>query len=136
MPAQTTGMFTEPSVALIVPLDEIALLQTGKFISCSVRTSRQQIAEIAVGTVARHARDDHVARADLLGRDVQHPVVARLQQHGDRRTRDARAGIDGPHIRFEQAHLAHGLVHRGRAIVRQRIGHGRIRAGDVAIDNA
>ncbi|MNE88833.1 hypothetical protein D3C80_1861780 [compost metagenome] len=40
MPAQTTGMLTEPKVALIVPLDEIARLQTGKFISCSVFTSR------------------------------------------------------------------------------------------------
>ncbi|MOA40911.1 hypothetical protein D3C78_1628290 [compost metagenome] len=33
-------MLTEPKVALIVPLDEIARLQTGKFISCSVFTSR------------------------------------------------------------------------------------------------
>ena len=40
MPAHTTGMLTLPSVALIVPLDEIALLQTGKLISFSVFTSR------------------------------------------------------------------------------------------------
>src|SRR5690606_21455798 len=40
MPAQTTGMFTEPSVALIVPLALIALLHTGNCISCSVFTSR------------------------------------------------------------------------------------------------
>ena len=40
MPAQTTGMFTEPSVALIVPLLLMALLQTGKFISLRVLTSR------------------------------------------------------------------------------------------------
>ena len=33
-------MFTEPSVALIVPLAEIALLQTGNRISVSVLTSR------------------------------------------------------------------------------------------------
>ncbi|MNY80301.1 hypothetical protein D3C86_2212840 [compost metagenome] len=34
------GMFTEPSVALMVPLEEIALDHTGKFISLSVFTSR------------------------------------------------------------------------------------------------
>ena len=39
-PAQTTGMFTDPSVALTVPLEEIALLHTGKFICASTRTSR------------------------------------------------------------------------------------------------
>ena len=38
-PAQTTGMLTEPSVALIVPLELIALLHTGKLIS--VRSSRR-----------------------------------------------------------------------------------------------
>ena len=39
-PAQTTGMFTEPTVALIVPLAEMHLLHTGKPISVSVFTSR------------------------------------------------------------------------------------------------
>ena len=39
-PAHTTGTFTEPSVALTVPFDEIARLHTGKFISASTRTSR------------------------------------------------------------------------------------------------
>ena len=40
MPAQTTGMLTEPIVALIVPLLLIALDHTGKFISVRVLTSR------------------------------------------------------------------------------------------------
>jgi hypothetical protein len=40
MPAHTTGMLTEPSVALIVPLLLMALLHTGKPISVSVFTSR------------------------------------------------------------------------------------------------
>ncbi|MCY1381659.1 hypothetical protein D9M69_695930 [compost metagenome] len=40
MPAHTMGMFTEPSVALIVPLLEMALLHTGKPIFCSSFTSR------------------------------------------------------------------------------------------------
>jgi len=40
IPAQTTGMLTEPSVALTVPRLLIALLQTGKPIPVSVFTSR------------------------------------------------------------------------------------------------
>ena len=40
MPAQTTGMLTEPSVAFTQPLLLMALLQTAKPICCSVRTSR------------------------------------------------------------------------------------------------
>jgi hypothetical protein len=40
MPAQTMGMFTEPSVALIVPLLLMALLHTGKPMLCSSFTSR------------------------------------------------------------------------------------------------
>ena len=40
IPAQTTGTFTDPSVALIVPLALTKRLHTGKPISCSVPTSR------------------------------------------------------------------------------------------------
>jgi hypothetical protein len=40
MPAHTTGMLTEPNVALMQPLALMALLHTGKFISCKVFTSR------------------------------------------------------------------------------------------------
>ena len=105
-PAHTTGMFTEPSVALTVPLTEIALLHTGKFISVSTRTSRtprvdderpraarlearrEQVAEVAVGAFRRDRGDDDIAGPDLLGRDVQHPVVAGMQQHGDGRAAD------------------------------------------------
>ena len=104
-PAQTTGMLTEPSVALIVPLALIARLQTGKPISVSVlhvahaavddqaaraarlERGRQQVAEEAVGAVGGERGDDDVAGLDLLGGDMHHPVVARLQQHGDRRAR-------------------------------------------------
>jgi hypothetical protein len=39
-PAQTTGMFTEPRVALTVPLELMARLHTGNPISVSVFTSR------------------------------------------------------------------------------------------------
>jgi hypothetical protein len=41
MPAQTTGMFTEPSVDFTVPLELTARLHTGKPISVRVFTSRQ-----------------------------------------------------------------------------------------------
>jgi hypothetical protein len=69
MPAQTMGTFTEPSVALIVPLLLMALLHTGKPMLCSSFTSRtpasmtsaaraaghegrgQQVAEVTVGAV-------------------------------------------------------------------------------------
>ena len=80
-PAQTTGMLTEPSVALTVPLALIARLHTGKAISVSAFTSRQpasmisarraarlerrgeQLAEKPVGALGRDRRDHDVARA-------------------------------------------------------------------------
>ena len=93
----------------------------------------QQIAEVAVGALAGHRRDDDVAGPDLLGRDMQHPVVARLQQHRHRRARYLCTLEDRPHIGFEQADAAHGLMHRGGAEMRQRVGRDAIGALDVAI---
>jgi hypothetical protein len=137
MPAQTTGMLTEPSVALIVPLLLMALLQTGKPISVQrlhvahagvddqrARAARheaggQQVAEVAVGALGGDRRRRRCRRADLLGHHMHHPVVARVQQHGDGRARDLRAGVDGPHVGLQQADAAHGLVHRGAAEMRQ-----------------
>ena len=130
-PAQTIGMFTEPSVAFTVPLALTHLLQTGKPISVSVRTSRtpasmtsarapramktrrEQIAEIAVRAFGGDRRDDDVAGLDLLGDDMHHPIVAGMQQHGDGRAGDLRAGIDRPHIGLHQADAAHRLMHGG-----------------------
>jgi len=45
----------------------------------------EQIAEVSVRAFGGDPRDHEVTRLDLLGRHVQHPVVARLQQDGDRR---------------------------------------------------
>ena len=64
--------------------------------------------------VGRDGGDDDVARLDLLGRDVQHPVVARLQQHGHGRAARLRAGVDRTHVRLHQADAAHRLVHGRR----------------------
>ena len=96
----------------------------------------QQVAEVAIGALAGHRRHDDVAGPDLLGRDMQHPVVARLQQHGDRRSRNLRTRVDRPHVGLEQADTPHGLVHRGGAVMRQRIGGGAVGALDVAVDNS
>src|ERR1700687_2532650 len=64
-PAHTTGMFTGPSGAL-----------TGPWVRARLEAARQQVAEIPVGAVGSHRSNDDVAGPDLLGHDVQHPVVA------------------------------------------------------------
>ena len=60
-PAQTTGMLTEPSVALTVPLALIAWLQTGKPISVSALTSRTPP---SMTSAARAARLEATSPAD------------------------------------------------------------------------
>jgi hypothetical protein len=115
----------------------MALLHTGKPISVQrlhvahagvddqrARAARheaggQQVAEVAVGALGGDGGDDDVAGADLLGHHMHHPVVARVQQHGDGGARDLRAGVDRPHVGLQQADAAHGLVHRGAAEGRQ-----------------
>ena len=80
-PAQTTGMFTEPSVAFTVPLALIALrehreLHLGQVLhvahaaiddqalgAAGPEAGRQQIAEEAVGVLGGAGRDHDVARA-------------------------------------------------------------------------
>ena len=146
-------MFTEPIVALIVPLALIALLQTGKPISVSVFTSRtpasimsarapramkrggEQIAEIAVRAFGGDRRDHDVAGLYLLGCDMHHPVVAGMQKHRDGRAGHLRAGIDRPHIRLHQPDPAHRLMHGRGAIGGQRVGRGAVGALDVAVDD-
>ncbi|MNV95848.1 hypothetical protein D3C71_1907880 [compost metagenome] len=53
---------------------------------------------------------------------MHHPVVAGLQQHRDGRARHLLARIDGAHIGLEQAHAAHGFMHRRRAQGREAVG--------------
>ena len=48
-----------------------------------LQRGRQQFAEHAVGVVGGAADHQHVALLALLDGDVDHPVVARLRQHGD-----------------------------------------------------
>ncbi len=129
-PAHTTGMFTAPSVAFTVPLAEIAFDHTGKPISVSGFTSRQPasmtrpITPRATSAVAsnspnmpsvlsaRAADHQHVAFLTLLDRDMDHPVVAGLRQHGDRGPADRGAGPDRPHVGLHQA--ASGRAPRAR----------------------
>ena len=132
-PAQTTGTLTEPSVAFTVPRADTALLQTGNCISrqrphvahagidhqraraAGLEARGEQVAEVAVAARRRDAGHDDVARRDLFGRDVQHPVVARLQQHGHRGTRRVGSGVHGAHVGLHQARASQGLVDGGGA---------------------
>ena len=104
--------------------------------AAGLETGGQQIAEETVGAVGRDCRHHHVTFPDLLGRHVHHPVVARVQQHGDCRARHMRAGVDGPHIGFQQADPAHGLVHGGRAETGELVDRAAIGALDISLDDA
>lgn len=98
--------------------------------------SGKQVAEEAVGAVAGAGRDHHVAGLDLLGRHVQHPVVARLQQHRDGRAAEARIGMDRTDARLHQPEPAERLVHGRDAEARELVGRGGIRARHLAMDHA
>ena len=56
----------------------------------------------------------------LLDRDVNHPVVAGLRQHGHRAARDLRAGPDRPHVGLHEPDPAHRLVDGRRRRAAQR----------------
>src|SRR5215470_12592977 len=123
-PARTTGTFTEPSAAFTVPLAEIARDHTGKPISragiddealdaARHQRCRQEIAEHAVSVVGRTADHQKVAGLALLDRDMDHPIVAGMRQHGHRRARGLAAGPHRTQIRLHQAAAAMGLVHGG-----------------------
>ena len=100
----------QASVALMVPLALMARLHTGSPSRSGVfrrgtagvddepgaarpgtrwPAGRQEEAVVLGMT----GRDDDVARPDLLCHHVQHPVVARVQQHRHRRAGDLRAGM-------------------------------------------
>src|SRR3984957_11887586 len=76
----------------------------------------QEIAEIAVGALGRDRRNDDVARLDLLGDNVHHPIVAGVQENRDRRAGDERARKDRPHIGLHQPDAPHRLMHGRDAI--------------------
>jgi hypothetical protein len=147
-------MLIDPSVAFTVPFALIAREKTGKLhlgqvtdvadagidhqplCAAGAERRREQVAEHPVLVVGRAADDDDVARLDLLGRDVQHPVVARLRQHGDRGAAAARAGIDRPHVVLQQADAAHRFMDAGDAEGRQLLDRRLVGALDVALDDA
>ena len=61
---------------------------------------REQFSEHSVGIVRRAADNQDIAFLALLDRDVDHPVVTWLCQHGDRRARNLCPGPDRPHTGF------------------------------------
>src|SRR5580704_3157499 len=80
---------------------------------------REQLAERAVA-VRRCRRDHHdVARPGVLDRGVDHQVVTRPAQHGQRGARDARALLVRPDGRAEVAGAADRLVDGGDAVFGQ-----------------
>ena len=80
-----------------------------------MQRGRQQFAEHAVGVVGGAADHQDVALLALLDRDMDHPVVARLRQNGDRGSGNLRAGPDRPHIGLHQARASERLVRGGDA---------------------
>ena len=153
MPAQTTGTLTEPSVAFTVPLAEIAFDHTGKPISRSDLASRtpasmtSALTPRAISEVAsRSPNMPSVLSAEqpttrmspglaLLDRDMDHPVVAGMRQHGHRGARRLAALPDRAQIGLHQADAAIGLVHGGDAERAEPLHQIRIGALDVANDD-
>jgi hypothetical protein len=113
----------------------MARLNTGKAIS-GLERGGQQVAEEAVAVLGGAGRHHHIAWLDLLGRHMHHPVVARLQQHGDGGAAQARLRIDRPDAGLHQTQTAHGLVHRRNAEARQRLHRGLVRAQHLAVHHA
>src|SRR5690606_30157654 len=85
---------------------------------------RQQVAEEAVGAVGGHGGDDDVARLNLFGDDVHHPVVTGVQQHGNGSAAGVGAGVDGAHVGLHQADAAHRFVDGGDAKLGETLDRG------------
>ena len=105
--------------------DDAARLQRG----------REQIAEHAVGIVGGAADHQDVARPALLDRDMDHPVVAGMRQHGDGGARRFAARPYRAQIGFHQADAAIGLVHGGGAERAEPLDQRGIGSLDVADNN-
>ena len=95
----------------------------------------QQVAEHAVAVVGGHRHHQHIAGLALFDRHMQHPVVARLGQHGDGTAGNGRPCPDRPHIGLHQADTAHAFMHARHAVTGQSFGKGGIDAVMVADNN-
>src|SRR5262249_32909767 len=109
-PAQTTGMLAERRLDRAARVDRAAehrkahrgeianvahaAIDHHALAAVRAKRSREQLAEVASVAIRGTPSNDDVAVLQLLGGDVQHPVVAGLQQHGDGRTAELRAGVD------------------------------------------
>ena len=78
------------------------------------------------------ADHQHVSGAALLDRYVDHPVVARLGQHGDGGAGDRRAGPDRPHVWLHQPDTSGGLVDGRNAERAEIVDQGIIDPGNLA----
>ena len=120
-PPHTTPTFTDPSVALTVPCELTARLQTGNFISVSERMSRHPasmtspLTPCARSEVASNSPKYPSVQGDVgattmmspamanLDGNVNHQIIARRQRHRDRGPGDGSTRIDWAHISGEQA---------------------------------
>jgi hypothetical protein len=88
-----------------------------------------------VGIVGGAAEHHDITLPALLDRDMDHPIVARLRENGDRGAGNLRTRPDWAQIRLHQAGAAERLVHGDDA----ECGHGAngvaIGALDVADDD-
>ena len=78
-----------------------------------LKAGGQQVAKKSVVVVCGASCHGHVAGLQLLGSDMHHPVVARLQKDRYRRAAHVGAFVDGAHVGFHQTHAAHGLMNGG-----------------------
>ena len=116
---------------------ELALAANDSRLGAAGHEARgQEVAEIAVGALRSDRRDDNVAGLDLLGCDMHHPIVPRVQENGHRRSGDERARIDRTHVRLHQPDAAHRLMHGRDAVASERLDGGAFRALDLAPDDA
>jgi hypothetical protein len=125
-------------------LADIAFDHTGNLISeienesdHATRAQRgcQQFAKHPVRIICCAADDQHITFLTLFYGDVDHPVVARLCKHGNRGTRDLRAGPDWAHIRFHQPRTTKRFVRCGDSNRGQRANSVAVGALDVTNDD-
>ena len=96
---------------------------------------REQLTEISIFR-RRFGRDDqHVTRLALFDGDMDHPVVVGRQADGDRRPADPGTGVDGRHVRRDQAGAALRLVNRGHPVLPEGIADLRVGARRIADDD-
>jgi hypothetical protein len=96
---------------------------------------REQFAEHAVAVVGGTPDHQDVARLALLDRDMNHPVVAGLRQHGDRGARRFAARPYRTQIGLHQPDAPVSFMYRGNAERTEPLDHASVGPVDVANDD-